>query len=255
VLHSWRDWAVQLPKQATTSAAILRLPAMPGVPAPLADKTTLAIRYAWVGDTTAGAKAFAPIAQAAVPVLGGVSALPYAAIGGIHADPVEPMPVREHSLLLTELPAAAVDALLTAAGPDAPSPQLIVELRLLGGAISRPPAVDSAVDHRDAAFSLLLIGIAAPPVLPATIEHGASTLAALTPWSTGAVQANFGSADDRALISAKYRPETLARLGELVRRYDPAEVLAGADAIRAATGDRPHSPAELIAIALGTSHG
>ena len=237
VLHAWQRWSADLPEQASTSVAILRLPPMPGVPEPLAGRCTLALRYTWVGDCADGATVFAPMRAVAEPILGGIATMPFAALGAIHADPVDPMPAHEHNLLLRELTAETVDALLAVAGPDAPSPQVIVELRRMGGALAADPSVASAVDHRDAAISLLTIGIAVPPVLEATLAHAAATSAALAPWSVDGSLPNFGGAADPRRVAGVYAPATLARLGELVRRYDPAEVLTGARAIRRATSD------------------
>ena len=41
VIDRWRDWSATLPEQATTSFALFQLPAMPGVPPPLAGRMTL----------------------------------------------------------------------------------------------------------------------------------------------------------------------------------------------------------------------
>ena len=149
---------------------------MPGVPEPLAGQVTVAVRFAWVGDPDAGRAALAPLLAEATPVLGGVDVMPYAAVGMIHNDPVDPMPTHEGATLLRDLPAEAVDTLLALAGPQAPSPQVIVELRHLGGAIARRPEHASAFSYRDAAYSLMTIGIAAPPVVAATAADAAAAL-------------------------------------------------------------------------------
>ena len=57
-------------------------------------------------------------------------------------------------MVLRELPAEAVDALLAAAGPDVPSPLDLVELRAIGGALEHPAAVRNVVAGRGAAWSV-----------------------------------------------------------------------------------------------------
>lgn len=57
--------------------------------------------------------------------------LPFAAIGALHADPVDPMPVHEATDLLSELTAEAVEALVAVAGAASGAPQVVVELRQL----------------------------------------------------------------------------------------------------------------------------
>ncbi|SNY52853.1 FAD-binding oxidoreductase [Paractinoplanes atraurantiacus] len=225
VLHAWRSWTSSLPIEATTSLAFLQLPPLPGVPPPLAGKFTVAVRFAWTGTDAAGADTLAPMRAAATPLIDTVRTIPYAAIGSIHADPTDPMPVHEATDLLHSLPTEAADALLAAAGPSSGSPQVIVELRHLGGALASAPDHPSALCHRDAAFTLITIGVLAPPIAEAVPAHAAQVRAALSPWTTGGALPNLGAstAPDRAARS--YDPPTLARLTELAERYDPANVL------------------------------
>jgi hypothetical protein len=237
VLHAWRRWAGTLPEQATTSVAVLRLPDLPMVPPPLAGRVTVAVRFAWVGDPATGEHIVAPMRAVAPVVLGGVGVLPYSALGSIHADPVDPMPVHEHAQLLTELTDEAVDTLLALAGPAATCPQVIVELRQLGGAIARAPRHASAVCHRDAAFTLLTIGLSIPPLIEATDAHGRQLMSAMSPWSTGANLPNFAASADPRQVARNYDAATLSRLGSLARSYDPQSIIAAAAVVRAATAE------------------
>ena len=80
---------------------------------------------------------------------------PYAALDRIHMDPDHPVPALEGSAMLRELPSEAVDVLLERAGPGSTCPLLLVELRLLGGALARGTA--GAVGSRDAAYDLVFV--------------------------------------------------------------------------------------------------
>nr|WP_221377248.1 FAD-binding oxidoreductase [Actinoplanes polyasparticus] len=235
VVHRWREWSSALPPEATTSLALLQLPPMPGVPEPLAGTFTVAVRFAWTGAPESGEAVLAPLRAAAAPLIDAVQTIPYAAIGMVHADPPGPMPVLEETDLLSSLPAEAVDALLAVAGPDARSPQVIVELRQLGGALAAEPAHPSALCHRDAAFVLTVIGVPAPPVADAIGPHAAALRSALAPWATGGALPNHGAAAGQERIARSYDPATLARLTSLAERYDPANVLrAGQVPLRSA---------------------
>ncbi|ONH29465.1 FAD-binding oxidoreductase [Pseudofrankia asymbiotica] len=241
VVSAWKTWSAGLPEQATTSVAVLRLPPMPAVPAPLAGRCTVAVRFAWVGDPTEGERLIDPLRGLAPVVFGGVGILPFPKIGMIHADPVDPMPVHEQAVLLRELPDTAVRTLLSLTGPAADCPQVIVELRLLGGALAREPREPSAVCHRDAAYSLLTIGIAAPPLAAATTRHATEVMAAMEPWSGGLGAPNFGATADPALVARKYDAATLSRLATLTASYDPNARIAAAHPIRAAAATRASS--------------
>jgi FAD/FMN-containing dehydrogenase len=211
VLHAWRTWSATLPEEATTSVALLRPPGA---------GLLVAVRYAWVGAPEAGRRVL-ETAGLPEPIMGGVGPLPYTEIGSVHADPVDPMPVAEASTLLHGLSAEAIDAVLAAAGPE----QLVVEIRQLGGAVSRAPE-PSAVCHRDAAYCLTAIGLAG--------TRPADVVAAVGPWSTGGRLPNFAVSADPAEVARAYDAPTLTRLSTLVATYDPHGVIAAAAPVRLA---------------------
>jgi hypothetical protein len=223
VLDAWRTWSADLPEAATTSAALVRLPPGPGV---LAGRLSVAVRFAFVGDAARGEAHLAAVRSAATPLLDGVGVLPYEAVEAVHALPLDPMPVVGRSTLLSEVSPATVDALLATAGPTSGSSLLVVELRQLGGAVARPGTHPSAVCHRDAAYSLQVLGDATPPAADRSTAHAEAVLAAVAAWSTGGRLPNFGGGPDA------YDDTTLARLRELMRRHDPAAVLVAGDALR-----------------------
>ena len=85
---------------------------------------------------------------------------PYTAIDSVHADPVDPMPVVDPAILLDDFTEETAERLLAIAGPGSGSPQVLVEVRQLGGAYAREAAYPNAFSHRAARFSLLAVGIA-----------------------------------------------------------------------------------------------
>jgi hypothetical protein len=232
VLRAWAFWNQDLPREASTSVALLRLPDLPGVPPPLAGRLTLAVRFAWTGSKERGAEVLAPIRSAATPVADTVAVMPYAALGSIHADPVEPMPTHEEHTLLSAFDEEAVDRVLEQAGPGADCPQIIVEVRQLGGAVAN--GSPSAYVHRDAAYSLLTIGIGVPPVIGPVTETGRRILESVAPWQTGGQLPNFAPRPDAAWLERTYDAPTLARLRRVSVAYDPAGVLHGASVLRSA---------------------
>ena len=231
VVSRWRTWSAGLPEQATTSFVLLQLPPLPFVPEPLAGKLTIGVRFVWTGDPSEGAALFQPMREVGTPILDAIGEHPYAAIDLVHADPVDPLPAVERAMLLADFPGEAADALLGLVGAGSESPQVIVEIRQLGGAYARPGQHESAFDHHDAAFSLLMIGM---PNIPGTPEHSASVVAALAPWGYEGIWPNFVPAEDAETARAAYRPETLARLRAIADTYDPDEVFTMGAAIRAA---------------------
>ena len=239
VLTAWREVTTTLPEEGTTSLALLQLPPLPGVPGELAGRLTVAVRFAWTGDPAAGDRLLAPVLAAAAPLLDSIRVMPCAEIGSIHADPVEPMPVHEDLALLRDLPVELVDRLLAVAGPGSGSPQAAVELRHLGGAVARAPRHASAVCHRDAAFSLLTIGVPTPPDAGAVRRHASTVLTAAAPWSTGRLLPNFAASEDPARISRCYDADSLHWLGRLAEEHDPVGVLNVGQVARPGATRRP----------------
>ncbi|HEX7267787.1 MAG TPA: hypothetical protein VF256_10235 [Streptosporangiaceae bacterium] len=104
----------------------------------------------------------APLRAVATPLHDDVRERPVTDVDAVHRHSRHPTPVDEGGVVLRELPAEAVDALLAAAGPDVPSPLDLVELRAMGGALERPAAVRNVVAGRGAAWSVWVRGPLAP---------------------------------------------------------------------------------------------
>ena len=232
VLHAWRAACVDLPDHTSTSVALLQLPPLPAVPAPLAGRMTVAVRVASIAGPAEVDALVAPLLAVATPILGGMGEVPYSAIASLHADPVDPMPTHEASGLLRELSAEAIDALLSVAGPGSGSVQTVVELRLLGGGLRWRTPYRSAFCHREAAANLAVIGVLAPPVATAVPGHAAAVMEAVAPWATGGVLPNFAPSADPDVHARCYDAATRHWLGALAEHHDPQGVLRVGQVIR-----------------------
>lgn len=175
----------------------------------------------WTGSAAEGERWFAAMRAAAPVILDDVADKPYTAIDSVHNDPVDPMPVVDPAILLDDFTAETAERLLARAGHGSGSPQILVELRALGGAYAREGEHPSAFRHRAARFSLLAVGMADSPAM----EHAQQMFADLAEWDTGGIWPNFGPAHDEATARRAYDEETLERLAEIVDRYDPDGVL------------------------------
>lgn len=223
VLNTWRQWAPTLPEDTTTSVALLRLPPAPELPEPLRGRFVVAVRFTHIG--TDGPALLAPMRAAAHPLMDLVADLPFTAVDAVHMDPTEPMPAWDRGTTLAELPVAAVDAVLAQVGPGVASPLSIVEIRLLGGALARPPRVPNAVTGRDAAFSVFTAGVTAASSVEAVAAAGAAVVEALRPWARGCL-INFLGQAGPGRVGQLWGPADRARLVAIRERFDPAGLLA-----------------------------
>jgi FAD/FMN-containing dehydrogenase len=230
VIAAWRRWSAHLPEAGTTSFVLFQLPPLPGVPPVLAGRMTLGVRFVWTGDPRRGAELLDELRAAAPVLLDDAAVKPYSEIDSVHADPVDPMPVHDPGLLLTDFTEATAARLLAVAGPGTGSPQVLVEVRQLGGAYARPAAHPDAFCHRGAGYSVLAVGMA---VDPTARPHAERLFGALATEDTGGIWPNFGPARDARTARRAYDPPTLARLSAVARRYDPLGVLQAGRHLRA----------------------
>ena len=153
---------------------------------------------------------------------------------GSDTDPLDPTPAYEAAAVLAGFPRDAVDALLDLTGPGSDSPQILVEVRQMGGATARRGDHESAFCARDTAYSLLTVGIAGTHGLE---SHSAAVLEAMSPWTGGHRMPNF-TFDPEDYVDA-YDESTRSRLRRAIRTYDPHGVLAIGRVLFRLTSDAP----------------
>ena len=232
VLHAFTQWAPTMPESVATSVALLRLPAIPQVPPPLRGVVSLALRFGFAGPRDRGEALIAPMRRVASPVLDSVAPMPFAAVDAIHMDPTEPMPAVARGGLLRELSPAVVETLLAVAGPQVDVPLAMVELRLMGGALARPPKTGNAVAGRDGAYSLSVIAPSPPALTDIAPAVAGGVVDALEPWSTGTSLVNFAGSAGEASLSRAWTGDTLQRLRRVKAATDPTNLFGGVLAVR-----------------------
>lgn len=222
VLRAFREVTATAPEHCCLSVAFLRLPPMPDVPEPLRGRFVMHVRVTHLGDPQEAEQVIAPIRAAAPVMMDLVGALPPTELDRVHMDPEHPVPAHERGMLLADLDDATVEALLDVAGPESGTPALLVEVRQLGGALSRPGPTPDAVGARDARFSLFAVGILAPPVADIMGPAVDGLVAALAPYGTGKAFVNFHGLlkgeEDRASC---WSDATYRRLQTTKATHDP----------------------------------
>ena len=234
VLHRWREWTLTAPDEVTTSARVLQVPPMPDVPEPLRGRAFVVIDGAFTGTEEEGRALLEPLRELG-PEMDMFAMIPAPGLQKIHMDPESPVPGLSDHALLGELPAEAIDALVAAADPAAGSPLVVVELRQLGGALSRHPEHGAgALGALDAAYGLFALGVPTDPAAIAAIEaHLALLRGALAPYETGGKYLNFAERPTDA--ATMFRPEAYRRLRDVKAAYDPAGLFRANHPIAAAS--------------------
>jgi FAD/FMN-containing dehydrogenase len=223
VLRGLESVAAAAPENLSTISTLMPAPPAPFIPEAIHGQPTLAVMFVFDGDAEAGQAALEPFRRLATPMAELVVPMPYVGIYEMLKDAEQRSPASHRSLLLETLDDAAVDTILERmAAPS--SPVAMTQIRILGGAMARVGADETAFAHRDAPVMVTII-TPFEDMAEASI-HAAWTHAfyeALRPRSMGAYS-NFLEAEGQARIREAYPQETYRRLAEVKRRYDPANL-------------------------------
>jgi FAD binding domain len=225
-LHAWREWTATVPDEVTSLAHLLRLPPLPELPEPLRGRAFAIIEAACLRDAGTGAELTGPLRRLG-PERDTFAMIPASALGQLNMDPPQPVPGEGDGAFLADLPAAAINALVAAAGPDAQTPPDSVEVRHLGGALARPAPGGGAQPSIDASYLLYAAGATPTPGLAGPVRaHVQAVKDALAPWHASYDYYNFE--DTPAPAAAVLPPAAVRRLQEIKASYDPGQVIISA---------------------------
>jgi hypothetical protein len=226
VLHSWREWTTTVPDEVMSVGRIMRFPPLPEVPDQLRGQAFALVEAVYLGDERTGAELIAPLRRLG-PEMDTFATIPAPALGQLHMDPTEPVPALGDGFLLNDLSAAATDALVAVAGPDADTALISVEVRHLGGALGRPASGAGAQPSIDASYLLFDTGVAPTSQAAATVRgHAQAVKDALAPWHASYDHYNF--ADHQVTADAVLPPDSHGRIRQIKTSYDPDDVIISA---------------------------
>jgi FAD/FMN-containing dehydrogenase len=202
VLHAWRAWTQTLPREVTSIARMVG-----GDHEPRVYVEAVALVDAAVADALlAPLRALAPEDDTFAPA--GLTAL-----DTLHFDVLGDRAVHYDHLMLDDLPAEALDALLEAAGPGAGFPLLDIELRQLGGALNDRTRSSGALGSLDAEYGIV---VAADPAARAGAREACD---AVSPWAAGHIFVSF--LGQSSVTDDVFTTDALRRLQAVKALYDP----------------------------------
>jgi hypothetical protein len=233
-LRRYRDWTAEAPEAVGSMVRMLNLPPIPDIPEGIRGKKWLAITACCLGSREEGEKVIAPLREIGEAAMDSFDQIPATALTRIAMDPEPPVPGLGHHATLSELPDAAIDAFVGAAGPETDSPLLLAELRHLGGALRRPAENAGALDKLDAEFVMLGIGMLMDPALRDPIAGQLDKLHdALKPWAAAGGYYNY--AERPCDVEAILPEETCERLSHVKRSWDPDNRIVANHSVAMAT--------------------
>lgn len=211
-----------LPEELTVWAWLLNLPDVPDVPAPMRGRWSVALDCTYLGPSDDARALLDPLLRTLPPpALDTRGDLPLAALGGVAAEPVEPVPVHEDATLLARFGPAEVAAVLDAVDVTQPAPVAVIEVRHLGGAAARRMPGAGVAGSIPQPHALVCGGVGpTAETLEVARRRAAAIRAALGDADSGMSPPNFGPVRDRNLTAADH-----ARLLRVKSRFDPAGVI------------------------------
>jgi hypothetical protein len=219
VLAAFREVTATAPDELTTWAHLLRFPAVPDVPEPLRGGAFVTVEVTFLGGAEEAERLLAPLRSLPAVWFDTLGTVPLAELGGIAAEPVDPMPTMELSGLLRDVDAELIDRLLaSASGPG--SPLMVVQLRHLGGALARGTGADGPTGALTEPYQLMCLGVpVTPEVAHAIGQTFLGVRASLDGHLTGRRTFNFLSDEDDP--TSAFSPAVLLRLAAIKAAVDP----------------------------------
>ena len=222
VLEAWHEWTAAVPDEMTSIGRLLNVPPLEEIPEPVRGRSFVMVEAAWIGDEARGSEQLAPLRELG-PEMDTFAMIPPTGLGALHMDPPEPVPGAGDGMLLDDLPAAAIDALVSTTGPGTDSPLVSLEVRHLRGAAGRSDPAHGVRDALDASYALYAVGMAMNDAMKQTVVQRLDRLqAGLAPWAAGSLL-NFA---ERPVDPARmFTDEAYRRLREVKSKYDPDNLM------------------------------
>ncbi|NEA34262.1 FAD-binding oxidoreductase [Streptomyces sp. SID13031] len=226
LLRAFSQVTATAPEELSLWAWMINMPDLEFVPPPMRGRWMVAIDSTFLGDGDDAEKLLAPIRAVAEPLVDGVGEVPLDKVGEIAQEPEDPMPGVGKVAMLKEFDQHTIDALLELVlDRPAPSPLMLVEIRHVGGAFTRPGAHESAVGTMEDPYFLLLGGMAmAPEHGPAIQAEIDTVVAGLAPWAGGLLPPTMAHGEP---VEEIHDEATLVRLREIKNRVDPGNLIRG----------------------------
>jgi FAD/FMN-containing dehydrogenase len=223
VLAGWRDAVAGAPDELSTAGLIWSLPVVDELPEALRGAPYVGVAGMWAGDPDEGERATRALRALATPLLDMSGPVGYGDFQR-SLDPFFPAGARRYwkALYLDGLSDAAVDTTVEWSNRR-PSPETLVIIRHVGGAIARVGAEETAFGDRSSEWMLSIDSTWQDPAGDvANIEYTRAFWDAAVPFSDGKTYFNFpGLLEDGETAVRDSYGANHARLARIKAEYDP----------------------------------
>jgi len=224
IIRAYARYAEAAPDELTTMATFMAAPPAPFIPPEKQGAPSLAILVCYTGDLAEGERVVAPLRTLGTPIADVIGPMPYPAMFAMTEEAsVHGFQHSVRSMFLRTLSNGVIHTIVEQAAAIM-TPMTIVQVRVLGGAMSRVAKDATAFAHRDKQALVMITNFA--PVSEDAEPSRARTervWQALRPYADG-VYVNFLADEGERRIHDAYPPATYARLAALKKLYDPTNM-------------------------------
>src|SRR5919198_2430987 len=159
ILRGYREYFRNAPDEVSPEAISITMPSDPHLPEAIHDQECFIVAALYAGDVDQGMEVMQPLRELATPLADISQPMPFTA-GQAAFDAFFPRGVMQtywKSVYLPELPDEAVE-LIAKKGAERPSPLTFVDTYVLGGAMGRVDAGDTAFGDRSMPYMVAIVG-------------------------------------------------------------------------------------------------
>jgi len=224
VLHAWAELTqAEPPDELATGGRLLNLPPIPEIPEPVRGKSFVTVEAVHLGDPATADELLAALRELG-PVNDTIQTVPAAALLDLFMEPEHPVAAVGDGLNLAELPRAAIDALVDAAGAGAAVPLISVAVRHLEGELGRDRPASGALSSVEAKYVMYAVGMTPTPELRDVVRGQVEAVKqAMTPWA--ARHMILSLADTRRPVEDFWAAPAFERLRAIKATVDPENLI------------------------------
>lgn len=217
VLSFYRDLTAELPDELIAYCGLIHAPDGSGTP-------LAAIIVCHSGEASQAETDLRPVLEFGSPAMVQIGPMPYPAINMMLDEGFPTGSLNYWKSSFVELSDGMIETMIDVFR-SCPSPMTGLLLEHVHGAVTRVGVSDTAVQHRDVGYNMLMASVWTDPTqTDANVAWTRQTYASLEPHSAGRRYLNYFSEDDVGLAArAAYGPN-FDRIAQLKARYDPENV-------------------------------
>jgi FAD/FMN-containing dehydrogenase len=223
ILKEYARYAATAPDELTSMALLMAAPPAPFIPPAKQGMPVVAIFLCYTGDLAQGEQVVAPLRKLGTVVADVIAPIPYPVMFAFTDEASIPgLPQYMRSLFAQTLSDELIGTIVSASSGKL-SHETLMQIRILGGAMSRVPAEATAFAHRDKQVMISVFNTRLQPGNGASLCDAEQMWRSLCPYAEG-VYVNFLADEGEQRVHEAYSPATYARLAALKAYYDPNNV-------------------------------